>query len=377
MKRFEIALWLVCEREIKGKQSEIGTCAGRGSGAAPLIRPSAALIHRRDNLRFFVAAALHSIGDCAGGQCCLPRWRRVVDEHVTQNCDANISIKRDRSRSFALGDMDRLVNSVANERRIANIENCFRGGVKLQEKGRVLVGEGVLVKMCRKKSKPRQFFLFNDILVYGNIMFNKKKYNNQRIIPLEDVSLDDLPDDGESKNGWIIKTRAKSFAVYAATPTEKTEWMQHIDRCVQDLIKRGGKVAATEHAAVWIPDSEADNCMCCYSARFSVLQRRHHCRACGNVVCGSCSTHNLIVNGVSKRPVRVCDTCYEKSTLESAQKATTSLTVTAAPVQHGNDSSESDEEDVKTGESAQTGDDIYAPPTFYRGENGTPSKTSP
>jgi len=44
--------------------------------------------------------------------------------------------------------------------------------------GRVLVGEGVLIKMCRKKPKPRQFFLFNDILVYGNIIINKKKVDD-------------------------------------------------------------------------------------------------------------------------------------------------------------------------------------------------------
>ena len=37
------------------------------------------------------------------------------------------------------------------------------------------MGEGVLTKLCRKKMKPRQFFLFNDILVYGNIMIHKKK----------------------------------------------------------------------------------------------------------------------------------------------------------------------------------------------------------
>lgn len=44
--------------------------------------------------------------------------------------------------------------------------------------GRVLVGEGVLTKMCRKKPKARQFFLFNDTLVYGNIVISKKKVNN-------------------------------------------------------------------------------------------------------------------------------------------------------------------------------------------------------
>jgi len=48
----------------------------------------------------------------------------------------------------------------------------------LQAAGRALVGEGVLIKMCRKKPKPRQFFLFNDILVYGNIVINKKKVDN-------------------------------------------------------------------------------------------------------------------------------------------------------------------------------------------------------
>ena len=80
------------------------------------------------------------------------------------------------------------VNSEANARRIALVESCFgSAGQPLSVPGRVLVGEGVLTKMCRKKPKPRQFYLFNDLLVYGNIIINKKKYNKQHIIPLEDV----------------------------------------------------------------------------------------------------------------------------------------------------------------------------------------------
>lgn len=48
--------------------------------------------------------------------------------------------------------------------------------------------------MCRKRPKARQFFLFNDILVYGNIVIGKKKYNKQHIIPLEEVQLQGLED---------------------------------------------------------------------------------------------------------------------------------------------------------------------------------------
>lgn len=87
------------------------------------------------------------------------------------------------------------VNSEANARRIQMVESCFGGsGEQLLIPGRVLVGEGVLTKMCRKRPKPRQFFLFNDILVYGNIIIGKKKYNKQHIIPLEEVQLQGLDD---------------------------------------------------------------------------------------------------------------------------------------------------------------------------------------
>lgn len=32
----------------------------------------------------------------------------------------------------------------------------------------------------------------------------------------------------------------------------------------------------------WVPDSDAPSCMLC-DVKFTVLKRRHHCRACGKV----------------------------------------------------------------------------------------------
>ncbi|CAL4207581.1 unnamed protein product, partial [Meganyctiphanes norvegica] len=106
----------------------------------------------------------------------------------------------------------RIMNSEANARRIAMVESCFgASGQPLNVPGRVLVGEGVLTKMCRKKPKPRQFFLFNDILVYGNIVLNKKKYNKQHVIPLEEVQLSSLEDDGRYKKNIMINSVLLTF----------------------------------------------------------------------------------------------------------------------------------------------------------------------
>lgn len=210
------------------------------------------------------------------------------------------------------------VNSEANSRRIALVESCFgNAGQPLSLKGRVLVGEGVLTKACRKRPKPRQFFLFNDLLVYGNILINKKKYNKQHIIPLEEVKLQSLEDEGQFKNGWLICTQGKSFAVYAATATEKQEWMAHIDKCIRDLLNKSGKQPAREHAAVWVPDNEATTCMLCKKTKFGVLERRHHCRKCGAVVCANCSSKKFLLPSQSTKALRVCDGCYSILTTTS------------------------------------------------------------
>uniref|UniRef100_A0A914M6J7 FYVE-type domain-containing protein n=1 Tax=Meloidogyne incognita TaxID=6306 RepID=A0A914M6J7_MELIC len=87
--------------------------------------------------------------------------------------------------------------------------------------------------------------------------------------------------------------------------------MLHIERCIQDLLKEG-RLPPSDYAALWVPDKEAVKCMCCHTSHFTVIQRRHHCRACGKVVCSSCSSKSFMLEGISKKPVRVCDTCYNK-----------------------------------------------------------------
>jgi hypothetical protein len=71
----------------------------------------------------------------------------------------------------------------------------------------------------------------------------------------------------------------------------------------------------------WQPDWSSSNCTICQAA-FTVLIRRHHCRACGKLICDACSEkkvlpqqsvlQSLILSGspASRKPRRVCTPCY-------------------------------------------------------------------
>ncbi|KAK3801449.1 hypothetical protein RRG08_053088 [Elysia crispata] len=255
--------------------------------------------------------------------------------------------------------VDRLVNSEANARRVHNVEQCFgSSGQPLGIPGRVLVGEGVLTKICRKRPKPRQFFLFNDALVYGNIIIHKKKYNKQQILALEDVKLENVNDDGNLRNGWKIINPKKSFVVYAATATEKKEWMAHIRKCVEDLLtQRGVSRSCSTDSPVWVPDSEAKNCMHCSKSEFSMVNRRHHCRSCGIVACNSCTNKRWLLPEQSTKPIRVCLTCYQKLSREASQNNVTrkySLNAGGDDRVSSADDSSDDEDDVMSGRRRET-----------------------
>jgi len=51
-------------------------------------------------------------------------------------------------------------------------------------------------------------------------------------------------------------------------------------------------------------------CQLC-TAEFTVTFRRHHCRACGKVVCGNCSGNQAPLKYKQNESCRVCDSCYE------------------------------------------------------------------
>ncbi|XP_041362531.1 hepatocyte growth factor-regulated tyrosine kinase substrate-like isoform X3 [Gigantopelta aegis] len=66
--------------------------------------------------------------------------------------------------------------------------------------------------------------------------------------------------------------------------------------------------------------ADGDVCTRCRVA-FGMVQRKHHCRNCGDVYCAKCSSKTSILPKFGiEREVRVCDACYDKLNASAAKK---------------------------------------------------------
>ena len=83
-------------------------------------------------------------------------------------------------------------------------------------------------------------------------------------------------------------------------------------------------------------DDVSDDCMICNQPFTTYSRRRHHCRACGDLVCAACSPgHAMMIvnNGAGSKDVRksmrVCQLCEAKTRRINPRKTPKSPTVKA------------------------------------------------
>lgn len=72
----------------------------------------------------------------------------------------------------------------------------------------------------------------------------------------------------------------------------------------------GGGMVVGHYAPFWIPDEDAPYCQEC-GQKFTVIRRRHHCRACGRVLCAQCCHDKAPLPYMEYKEARVCGSCLQ------------------------------------------------------------------
>ncbi|XP_060109057.1 hepatocyte growth factor-regulated tyrosine kinase substrate isoform X2 [Heteronotia binoei] len=83
--------------------------------------------------------------------------------------------------------------------------------------------------------------------------------------------------------------------------------------------KESDAMFAAERAPDWVDAEECHRCR----VQFGVVTRKHHCRACGQIFCGKCSSkYSTIPKFGIEKEVRVCEPCYEHLNKKTEGKGT-------------------------------------------------------
>lgn len=98
-----------------------------------------------------------------------------------------------------------------------------------------------------------------------------------------------------------------------AAPEPSSPSLRHARVAPGNLFRRmsaqamGMEAAALCHRSHWVPKSSRSNCSNCRRS-FRLWAGKHHCRLCGEIVCGACSTKRILFQ---KKSVRTCDDCVD------------------------------------------------------------------
>uniref|UniRef100_H3AMR9 FYVE, RhoGEF and PH domain containing 1 n=1 Tax=Latimeria chalumnae TaxID=7897 RepID=H3AMR9_LATCH len=149
--------------------------------------------------------------------------------------------------------------------------------------------------------------------------------------------------DVEFPNSFLVLGKQKALGLQARSQEEMEAWIQIISltlsgiwRCrkagrtsVIDVMLKCGfcflqyeKAELGKRAPQWIRDKMVSMCMRCKEQFNPFTRRRHHCRACGYVVCWKCSDYKAKLEYDENRLNRVCRDCYSvlQGQLENEEK---------------------------------------------------------
>jgi hypothetical protein len=246
----------------------------------------------------------------------VPRYKLLLTEVLKFSEDSHPDTAQLNGALVEISKAALLINEAVRKEEqretLKELEDRFSTKLSLDTPNREFLQEGLLTKVCRREPKPFIFFLFSDLLVYGveNKATNKIRVSQQ--IPIDThFSVKALDNETQKKSGkplwsWQIISTVKSFECFAANEEDFNKWFSKLSNLTASHLSTG------EEAPVWTSDKEADHCTVCQN-KFTMTNRRHHCRQCGTLVCKACSMNRAELAMDQGAKVRVCDQCFLKT----------------------------------------------------------------
>ncbi|XP_040445734.1 FYVE, RhoGEF and PH domain-containing protein 5 isoform X1 [Falco naumanni] len=253
------------------------------------------------------------------------QYRVLLTDYLNNLCPDSTEYEATQAALFIVSEItDRANDSMLqaeNLQKLVHIEHSVRGQSGLLQPGRIFVKEGTLMKVAGKNRHPRHLFLMNDVLLYT---YPQKdgKYRLKNTLAVSGMKVS-RPVTEKAQNVLKIECDEYCLTLSASSCSERDDWYSCISRHIPDDYKAHN--TSTFHSSVelrerlgiplgerpptLVPVSHVMMCMNC-GCDFTLTLRRHHCHACGKIVCRNCSRNKYPMKYLKDQAAKVCDSCY-------------------------------------------------------------------
>ncbi|XP_061826153.1 FYVE, RhoGEF and PH domain-containing protein 4a isoform X1 [Nerophis lumbriciformis] len=195
------------------------------------------------------------------------------------------------------------------------------------------IKEGHILKLAARNTSAmeRYLFLFNNMLLYCVPKFSLggNKYTVRTRIGIDGMKVLETSNE-DYPHTFQVSGKERTLELQASSEQDKAGWIKAFRETIEifqlknDSFKNASKdveeVSNAElgkRAPRWIRDNEVTMCMKCKESFNALTRRRHHCRACGYVVCWKCSDNKVPLEYDGNKVNKVCRDCFSILTGET------------------------------------------------------------
>ncbi|XP_053718955.1 FYVE, RhoGEF and PH domain-containing protein 4-like isoform X1 [Synchiropus splendidus] len=271
----------------------------------------------------------------------VPRYELLLRDYLKvlpkDNADYQLAQKSLQTISMAATHSNSAIHRAEGLKRLLEIYEMV-GEEEVVNPTNEFLKEGRLLKLAARNTSAmeRHLFLFNNFLLCCSPKFCLvgQRFTVRSRIGVDSMQVQPTTNEDHAHT-FQVSGKEKTLELQASSEQERDEWIKMIREAISVFQKKNEtfKLASKEfnveqpveelgkRAPRWIRDNEVTLCMKCQEPFNALTRRRHHCRACGCVVCWKCSDYKVALEYDGNKLNKVCKSCFSTLTGQRGERA--------------------------------------------------------
>ncbi|XP_035421076.1 FYVE, RhoGEF and PH domain-containing protein 4-like [Cygnus atratus] len=264
----------------------------------------------------------------------IPRYEMLLKDYLRKLPQDSLDWK-DTEKSLeiistAASHSNSAIRKMENLKKLLEIYEMLGEEEDIVNPSNELIKEGQILKLAARNTsaQERHLFLFNNMLLYCVPKFSLvgSKFSVRTRVGIDGMKIIETHNE-EYPHTFQVSGKERTLELQASSEQDKEEWIKALQNTIEAFQQRNETFRSAiakeyedtpvevsnaelgKRAPRWIRDNEVTMCMKCKEPFNALTRRRHHCRACGHVVCWKCSDYKAHLEYDGNKLNKVCKDC--------------------------------------------------------------------